>query len=187
MKRIFKRAFTHDKKRYLLTLDTDGIQLYLRCYEGSSENNMLVSLEERQIREKVFSVIQKETDSSLAVNALREPERISNRVRMMNNIPYPSMPEWDAIIEQLQETGSVEYQGSMNQFLLYLEYRRQPVVHFKHKGKMTLVDARPDSEHVHNVISKLNQEMKELKLVIENIYDQKDIIERMAKDGIYEL
>lgn len=50
MKRILIQPFIHAKKRYLMTLDSNDIQLYLKCYEGSSEYNAEVELTDPEFR-----------------------------------------------------------------------------------------------------------------------------------------
>jgi len=178
MKRILIKQFTHSKKRYLLTLDTDGLQFYLRCYVGSSETNVEVGLTDPELRKKVISLISETEGSFLANNVMRSPEKISNRVREMHNIPYPPMPNWESLYEQLQLEGSLEYEGELEPFLSYLEYRHLPVVHFELRGKRTIIDARADRKHVEKVLSVIDEEIKVLKSLSRDIFEQKDHAER---------
>ncbi|TYP77508.1 hypothetical protein [Paenibacillus methanolicus] len=161
-RRLIKQPFTHAKQRYLLTLDTDGMKLYLRCYQGLSENNPEVPLKEESLWDKVFDLISNLEGSDLAVNALRTPDRILRRVRELCKIPYPPILEWDALIEQLQRSGSVTYEGDLEGLITYLEYRQLPVIHFAHRGERTIVDASPGSNHVRQVLDELKNEMDEL-------------------------
>ncbi|SCW83484.1 hypothetical protein SAMN04487970_106132 [Paenibacillus tianmuensis] len=175
MRRIMKKAFVFNKERYLFTLDTEFLKLHLNCYEGSSEKNEKVVLTDQGLRDKIFSLIHEEKGSSLAYNALRDPDRIDNKVRLEVNIPYPEMPEWDSLINTLHEYGSVEYDGDINSFINYLEYKNLKVVHFEHKNKYLYFLS---GDRLNEFMNQVRDEVKMLNKFIDNIQHQVDYINR---------
>ncbi|OME78749.1 hypothetical protein BK120_23760 [Paenibacillus sp. FSL A5-0031] len=52
--------------------------------------------------------------------------------------------------------------------------RISSIVYFEFKGKQTILDARPEQGHVQKVLSTFDEEIKALKLLQRNVFEQKE-------------
>jgi hypothetical protein len=115
MKRLFKRKFAYTEKQFLITVDTDGIQLFLKCYEGSSEKNSELAIE-GDLKEKIYEQIAKHESTTLASNAVYRSSSITPETYKY----YQLEPKEDSItlkyVNELQDKGILKLEDENREF-----------------------------------------------------------------------
>lgn len=119
MKRLFKRKFTFIGKQFLVTIDTDGHTLILRCYEGSTEKNKELPLE-GDLKEKIYEQIAKHESSTLAANAVYRPNSITPETYKYYHLEPEQNSTVRNYVNELLDVGIVKLEDENREFENFL-------------------------------------------------------------------
>jgi hypothetical protein len=107
LKRLFKRKFTYIEKQFLVTVDTDGCRLFLKCYEGSSEKNTELPVE-GDLKEKVYEQIAKHESTTLASNAVYSPNNVTPETYKYYHLEPDADSTVVAFLNEILEKGIIK-------------------------------------------------------------------------------
>lgn len=121
MQLLGKGAFQFNKIKYHYLLETDGIQLNLRC-EDLVEKTLKNLTEDSELKESLYNQIAKKFGRSTAINAIFNPQFISTETRREMSIPFPPNEEerLSILASELIREGLIQMEQEDTQLVSYM-------------------------------------------------------------------
>jgi len=181
MRRLISKQFTIEQQRYLFTIDTDGLKLFLKCYQGSSEKSLSVKLNKiSPVRIRILDIVASNYSSSLHKNLLENTEKITLEVRREYAIPYPDSENFISFKDALKANGMIQIDskdiwGGLKD---YLEYHQIKFVLFEENEHIIFIGSADQLKvylrSIDDEIKRLSDNTNRLSDLKNDLYNQLD-------------
>lgn len=178
--RLVNRKFQFEKEKYLLIIDTDGLKLKVKCYNGSSEKGSTVKLARfSPLHNRIIDIIDEEYGSHLRNNFIH-PEKIDPYVRRYFGIEYPASKTLVALKDTLVAEGALNLDAADNTERLvdYLEALEIECMSFVYGDEVSFITTADRAEEFLNrnreLVKKKQEEIKELEDLSWNLLNFRD-------------